>query len=41
MSYGAALDALTSGPPKAPVTNITITEGRSRREADALLRKTR
>jgi UPF0755 protein len=31
MSYGAALDALTGGPPK-DIVNLTIPEGRSRRE---------
>ena len=32
MSYGAALDALTTAPKAAPVVNITIPEGPSRRE---------
>ncbi len=40
MSYGAALDALAKGPPKPKTTNITISEGRTRREASALLAKT-
>jgi uncharacterized YceG family protein len=40
MSYGAALDALAEGPPKPRTTTITITEGRTRREASALLAKT-
>jgi UPF0755 protein len=38
MSYSAALDALTKAPPAAKVTELTITEGRSRREVDGLLR---
>jgi uncharacterized YceG family protein len=40
MSYGAALDALAAGPPKARTTSITISEGRTRREASALLART-
>ena len=40
MSYGAALDALAEGPPEPPTTTITITEGRTRREASALLART-
>lgn len=38
MSYGAVLTALTKTPPAAKVTNVTIIEGRNRREVDALLR---
>ena len=38
MSYSAALDALTTAPPAAKVTELTITEGRSRREVNDLLR---
>jgi UPF0755 protein len=38
MSYGAVLTALTKAPPAAKVTEITITEGRSRNQIDALLR---
>jgi UPF0755 protein len=38
MSYGAALDVLTKTPPKAKVTDLTITEGKTRRQIDALLR---
>lgn len=37
MSYGAALNALTKAPPAAKVTRVTIIEGRSRDEVDALL----
>jgi len=40
MSYGAALDVLAAGPPKARTTSITISEGRTRREASALLART-
>jgi uncharacterized YceG family protein len=40
MSYGAAIDRLSSGPPPPKITSITLSEGRSRREIDALLRKT-
>ncbi|MGI8513463.1 MAG: endolytic transglycosylase MltG, partial [Solirubrobacteraceae bacterium] len=40
LSYGAALDALAKGPPPIPVGDVTITEGRTRREASALLAKT-
>ena len=40
MRYTAALDALVKGPPKPKTTPITITEGRTRREASALLAKT-
>jgi uncharacterized YceG family protein len=38
MSYGAALKALTTPPPVAKVTNVTIVPGRTRRQIDALLR---
>ena len=38
MSYGAALAALTTAPKAAPVVNITIPEGPSRREEAAKLR---
>jgi UPF0755 protein len=38
MSYGAALAALTTPPKAAPVVNITIPEGPSRREEAAKLR---
>ncbi|HEY4825094.1 MAG TPA: endolytic transglycosylase MltG [Solirubrobacteraceae bacterium] len=38
MSYSAALDALTKAPRAARVTELTITEGRSRREVNDLLR---
>ncbi len=38
MSYSAALDALTKAPPAAKVTNLTITEGRSRQEVNDLLK---
>jgi peptidoglycan lytic transglycosylase G len=37
MSYGAALDALTHVPPPPPIVKVTIPEGRSRREAAALV----
>ncbi len=37
MSYGAVLTALTKAPPAAKVTQITITEGRTRHSIDALL----
>jgi len=40
MSYTAALDALVKGPPQPKTTPVTITEGRTRREASALLAKT-
>jgi UPF0755 protein len=38
MSYGAALTALTTPPKAAPVVNITLAEGPSRREEAAKLR---
>ena len=37
MTYSAALTALTKAPPAAKVTQITITEGQTRRSVDALL----
>jgi UPF0755 protein len=40
ISYGAAFDALAKGPPPARTTSITITEGRTVREVDRLLRRT-
>jgi uncharacterized YceG family protein len=39
MSYGAVLTKLTTAPPKAPVSEITIAEGRRRQQIDALLRQ--
>jgi UPF0755 protein len=38
MSYGAVLKILTTPPPPAPVTEVTITPGHTRRQIDALLR---
>jgi uncharacterized YceG family protein len=38
MSYGAALKILTTAPPAAKTTNITITEGRTRAQINDLLR---
>jgi UPF0755 protein len=38
MSYGQVLKILTTPPPAAKVTELTITEGRTRRQIDALLR---
>jgi uncharacterized YceG family protein len=38
MSFGSVLSALTAKPKAAPVTQITITPGRTRREIDGLLR---
>jgi UPF0755 protein len=38
MSYGDVLRILTAVPTPAKVTNLTITEGRTRRQVDALLR---
>jgi UPF0755 protein len=38
MSYGDVLTVLTTAPPAAKVTELTIVEGRTRRQIDALLR---
>jgi UPF0755 protein len=38
MSYGSVLSILTKAPRAAPVSEITITPGRTRRQIDALLR---
>jgi uncharacterized YceG family protein len=38
MTYGAVLKALTTAPPAAKTTNITIIEGRTRAQINALLR---
>jgi UPF0755 protein len=38
MSYGAALKVLTTPPPAAKVTNVTIIEGRTRAQINDLLR---
>jgi peptidoglycan lytic transglycosylase G len=38
MTYGAVLKLLTTAPPAAKTTNITITEGRTRAQINALLR---
>jgi len=38
MSYGAVLSRLTTPPRAAKVSELTITEGRTRRQVDALLR---
>jgi uncharacterized YceG family protein len=38
MSYGDALKILTTPPPAAKVTDLTITEGKTRQQIDALLR---
>jgi UPF0755 protein len=38
MSYGAVLTALTKAPPAAKVTELTLTEGRTRHSISALLR---
>jgi uncharacterized YceG family protein len=38
MSYGAVLQILTTAPPAAKTTNITITEGRTRAQINDLLR---
>jgi len=38
MSYSQVLKALTTPPPAAKVTDVTIVPGRTRREVDALLR---
>ncbi|MGA2928849.1 MAG: endolytic transglycosylase MltG, partial [Solirubrobacteraceae bacterium] len=37
MTYGAVLKLLTTPPPAAPVSELTITPGRTRRQVDALL----
>src|SRR5205823_14249163 len=39
-SYGDTISALERGPAPARTTNITITEGRTRREVNGLLRRT-
>ena len=41
MGYGNAIDALAAGPParRTPVIDVTIPEGRSRREISAVVRK--
>src|SRR5207245_2004342 len=41
MTYGAALKILTTAPPAAKTTNITIVEGRTRTQINALLRAQR
>jgi UPF0755 protein len=38
MSYGSVLKILTTPPPPARVTELTLTEGKTRRQIDALLR---
>ncbi len=38
MSYGSVLKVLTTPPPPVPVTELTIVEGRTRHQIDALLR---
>ena len=38
MSYGDVLRILTTAPPAARTTNLTVIEGRTRRQLDALLR---
>ncbi len=38
MSYGDVLKLLTTAPPAARVTDLTVIEGRTRRQLDALLR---
>jgi UPF0755 protein len=38
MSYGDVLKVLTTAPPAARVTNLTIVEGKTRKEVDTLLR---
>ena len=38
MGYGDVLKVLTTAPPAAKVTNLTIVEGKTRRQVDALLR---
>ena len=39
MSYGSVLGILTTPPPAAKVTELTVTEGRTRHQIDALLRE--
>jgi UPF0755 protein len=39
MTYGAVLSALTTPPPAAKVTNVTIIEGRTRAQLNDLLRR--
>jgi UPF0755 protein len=39
MSYGAVLTKLTTAPPRAPVSEITIAEGRRRQQIGTLLRQ--
>ena len=39
MNYGSVLKRLTTPPPAAKVTELTITEGRTRHEVDQLLRQ--
>ena len=41
MRYGDVLKILTTAPPAAKVTNLTIVEGRTRRQINALLRSQR
>jgi UPF0755 protein len=41
MSYGSVLKILTTPPTPARVTNLTISEGRTRRQIDSLLRSQR
>jgi UPF0755 protein len=38
MTYGSVLKTLTTPPPAAKVTNVTVIEGRTRAQMDALLR---
>ncbi len=38
MGYGGVLKVLTTAPPAAKTTNLTIVEGKTRRQVDALLR---
>jgi uncharacterized YceG family protein len=38
MSYGSVLKILTTAPPAARVTELTLTEGKTRRQVDTLLR---
>ncbi len=39
MSYGSVLDILTTPPPPAKVSEVTVVEGRTRSQIDALLRR--